>query len=156
MSFPEKTGRADELRHWYGDVEADYIYTSGVAGDRFFKELRDTGKLLGTWCPTCEAVCLPPRLYCEECLTKMSDWRDVGDRGTVEAFTVARVDDQGDPLHKPVLWGLVRFDGAKGGFVHRLLAAPEAVEVGMAVRVVLKEKGERAGSITDILGFEPA
>jgi uncharacterized OB-fold protein len=154
MSFAEKTGNPDELRHWRGDVEADYIYTSGIAGDRFFKELRDTGTILGSWCDTCQEVTLPPRLHCENCLAKTADWREAPDKGRVEAFTVATVDEGGRPLEEPVVWALVNIQGTRGGFVHRLLVPPGEAVIGMTVRAVLKEPSERKGSITDILGFE--
>ncbi len=33
MTFLERTTDARKLRHWEGNMEADYIYTSGVAGE---------------------------------------------------------------------------------------------------------------------------
>jgi len=32
MTFLERTTDARRFRHWEGDIEADYIYTSGIAG----------------------------------------------------------------------------------------------------------------------------
>ena len=52
-----------KLHHLVGDMEADYIYTPGVAGDKFFKALRDEGKFLATHCEPCNHTYLPPRMY---------------------------------------------------------------------------------------------
>ena len=43
MTFLERTTDARKFRHWEGNMEADYIYTSGVAGEKFFVALRDEG-----------------------------------------------------------------------------------------------------------------
>jgi len=48
--------------HWHGDMEAQYIYTAGIAGERFFRELKDNGKLVGTRCPKCDITYMPPRM----------------------------------------------------------------------------------------------
>ena len=61
MTFTDRTKDPRALRHWYGDIEADYVYTSGVAGERFFRELRDHGRLLGTAPPASKyAGVMPP------------------------------------------------------------------------------------------------
>ena len=35
------------IGHWLGDMEADYIYTLGKAGERFFKEIKDNDNSSG-------------------------------------------------------------------------------------------------------------
>ena len=63
MTFLERTTDARKLRHWEGNMEADYIYTSGVAGERFFVALRDQGKMLASRCTACGLDYLPARLF---------------------------------------------------------------------------------------------
>jgi uncharacterized OB-fold protein len=155
MTFLERTTDARRFRHWEGNMEADYIYTSGVAGERFFVALRDHGKLLASRCPTCGLDYLPPRLFCEDCFAELTEFVDVPDQGRIAAVTVAHRDRTGAPLERPQIWAFVTFDGIHGGLVHRLLGPPARARVGLVVRPRLKRRGDRVGAITDIEGFEP-
>jgi len=155
MTFLERTTDARRYRHWEGNVEADYIYTSGVAGERFFVALRDKGRILASHCPACGRDYLPARLFCEDCFEELSEFVDVPREGRVEAVTVAHLDRKGLRLLSPEVWAFVTFSGIRGGLVHRLLVLPDRARVGMAVRPRLKPKGTRVGAITDIEGFEP-
>ena len=49
MSY-EKIRDPRRVRHWKGDMEVDYIYTAGVAGEKFLSAIRDKGKLLAVRC----------------------------------------------------------------------------------------------------------
>lgn len=155
MTFIERTTDHRKLRRWEGNIEADYYYTSGLAGERFFTELKKTGKLTATHCSRCDLTYLPPRIYCEQCLAELSDWRQVPLEGKVETFTTARMDEDGRPLAEPQVWALVRFPDVHGGIVHRVSAPPERVRSGMRVRAKLKPELLRTGEMTDIECFEP-
>ena len=155
MTFLERTTDSRALRHWIGHVETDYVYTSGIAAERFFVELRDHGRLLGTRCPKCGTRWLPPKLFCETCFRETKDWVEVPAEGRVAAACVVRVDAHGDPLPRPEAWALIRFKGFAGGFVHRLLVEPGRARSGLVVRPVLKPENARVGAITDIEGFAP-
>jgi len=156
VTFLDRTTDARRLRHWEGDIEADYIYTSGIAGERFFVALRDEGRLLAARCESCDLSYLPPRMFCERCFSELSTYVDVPEEGRVSAVTIARVDRSGEYLATPEAWAFVTFKGIHGGLVHRLLVEPERARAGMVVRVKAKPRGERVGGITDIEGFEPA
>jgi len=55
---------------------------------------------------------------------------------------------------EPLIYGLIRLDGADTNFVHLLGEIdPAAIEIGMRVEAVFKE--ERGGSILDIAYFKP-
>jgi len=155
MTFIEKTTDHRKLRRWEGNIEADYYYTSGLAGERFFTELKATGKFLATHCTRCDLTYLPPRMYCEQCLAELRDWKQIPMEGKVETFTTARIDEEGKPLAEPQVWALVRFPDINGGFVHRIIAPPEKVKAGIRVRPRLKPELLRTGEVTDIEGFEP-
>ncbi len=156
MTFLERTTDPRALRHWIGNIEADYIYTRGIAAENFFRELRDHGRILGTRCPKCGTKWLPPKLFCEDCFVETKEWVEAPPEGRVAAATVVRVGPGGNPLPRPEAWGLIRFKGFSGGFVHRLLVEPDRARSGLAVRPVLKPEGTRTGAITDIEGFAPA
>ncbi len=155
MTFLERSRDPEAHKHWYGDMEASYLYSTGIAGERFFTALRDKGKIMAATCPKCKKTVLPPRMYCERCFAELVDWVDVGKEGRVDTFSVARVDMNGEPLEEPVVYGLIRFPKVDGGLVHIITARPEKVKIGMKVKARLRPKKERTGSITDITGFAP-
>lgn len=155
MTFLERTTDPRRFRHWEGNMEADYIYTSGVAGERFFVALRDEGRLLAARCTACGFDYLPPRLFCEDCFAELTEFVEVPREGRVAAVTVAHVDRAGTRLSRPEIWAFVTFTGIRGGLVHRLLAPRDRARAGLAVRAKLRPKGTRVGAITDIEGFIP-
>ena len=69
----------------------------------------------------------------------------------MESWTVAHRDIDDEPLDPPMTFALVKLDGADTVVLHRLLAP---AEVGGRVRPVIRD--ERAASVLDIEGFEPA
>lgn len=156
MTFLERTTDARRLRHWEGNLEADYIYTSGLAGERFFRALRDEGRILAVHCPGCDLDYLPPRPFCERCFAELREYVDVPPLGRVAAVTVAHVDRRGERLRVPEVFGFVTFKGIHGGLIHRLLAPSDRVRPGLPVRVRLRPREVRTGAITDMEGFEPA
>lgn len=156
MTFTDRRADPRTYRHWEGDVEADYIYTSGVAAERFFVELRDHGRILASTCSACGATYLPPRLFCERCFAETRDTVEVQEDARVAAFTVARIDERGEPLAEPIVWALLTFSGIEGGFVHRLSVPPGEARIGMQVRPVLAAPAARKGTIGDIESFAPS
>ncbi len=142
------------VRHWLGDMEADYVYTLGVAGERFFKEIKENGRIMGAKCPRCGIVFVPPRMYCEQCFAKLEEWVDVGKKGVIHTFTIATIDVDGSKLEKPVIYALIKFEGAHGGLIHKI-GETDTVSIGMKVEAVLKPPQERKASINDIKYFKP-
>lgn len=154
MPFHERIQNAARLRHWPVSIEATYLYTAGVAGEKFFNELRKTGKILATECAGCAVEYLPPRIYCERCFGDLSaTWHAVRPEGVVESFTVLRRGLDGAPLDPPEVRALVRMGKGQGALIHRLLVPPDQVEVGMRVKPRLKPAGKRQANILDIEGF---
>jgi len=151
----EKITNPFSARHWIGDMEADYVYTLGVAGERFFNELKKNGRIMGAKCPKCGIVFVPPRMYCERCFTELEEWVDVGKKGIIYTFTIATIDVDGTKLEKPVIYALIKFDGVHGGIIHKIGEA-DTVSIGMKVEAVLKPIKERKASINDIKYFKPA
>lgn len=144
------------IRHWLGDMEADYVYTLGVAGEQFFNEIKENGRIMGAKCPSCNLVYVPPRMYCEKCFEKLGEWVNVGKKGVIHTFTVATIDVDGKKLKKPVIFALIKFKDACGGLVHKIgEIKPQRVKIGMKVEAVLKPSADREASINDIKHFKP-
>jgi hypothetical protein len=152
----EKIRDLRQLRHWPGHMEADYIYTLGLAGERFFKEIKENGRIMGTRCKRCNLTYVPPRIYCERCFEKLGEWIEVSPRGTVYTFTIAHIDINGSKLEQPTIYAVIKIHGANGGLVHKIGEVnPKDVKIGMQVEAVFKPKEEREGSINDIKHFKP-
>lgn len=134
-----------------GDFPVYFRYTHGIAGERFLREIKDNGRLVASRCARCNLNYLPPRIYCERCLSKLEEYVQVENKGTVEACTMCSQDPDGKELPQPVPVALVRFPSAHGGIVHR---AKEELSIGDHVRVAFKDKSKRTGSILDIEYFE--
>jgi len=136
-----------------GDFPVYFRYTAGLAGERFLREIKDNGRLVAARCPKCDLNYLPPRIYCERCMSRLEEYVTLENKGTVDSFTVCRKDSDGKDLPQPTTVAFVRFQSAHGGLVHKVKGQ---VSVGDKVRVVFREKSRRTGSILDIDYFEKA
>ena len=63
-------------------------YTYGIAGERFFLEIRDNGKLMGARCKKCHLLYMPPRIYCERCFSELEEWCEIEGKGRIHTYTV--------------------------------------------------------------------
>ena len=138
---------------WFGNLPVTSRYSFGLAGERFFRALKDEGKIMGSRCPKCARTYVPATVFCERCLGELTEWDDMGLEGELHTFTVMFVDYDGEPLDQPQVVGLVSF--GDGGLVHRIEADPDELYIGMPMKAVLKPKAKREGSILDIEGFKP-
>ncbi|MEO0131877.1 MAG: Zn-ribbon domain-containing OB-fold protein [candidate division WOR-3 bacterium] len=156
MAFKERIDKPHIVHQWYGELPVESIYTVGVAGEKFFRHIKDNGKFLGIRCPKCEIVYVPPRIYCERCFNELKEYIEVSECGTLESFTTIYFDLKGQPLEKPIIVGLINLDGSSTCIVHKLgECSVEELCFGMRVCAVLKPQPEREGSINDILYFKP-
>lgn len=143
-------------KKWEGNIPVHYLYTFGLAGEKFFREIKDRGMFVGTKCDACNVTYVPPKIYCERCFAELAQYVDVGMNGTVETFTVCREAADGTHLPEPELIAYVRIDGTDGGLVHRLTGLKrDAVKIGMKVEAVFADPVKRTGGIGDVLGFRP-
>ena len=150
----EKVTDPRDVRLWEGQIPIAHRYTPGVAGEAFFRALKERGEFLASRCDSCGLTYCPARLFCERCFSPLEADTVVGPRGRVEAFTVGYVGVEGEPLEEPVVLGLVRLEGADTVLVHYILET-EVLEVGQSVEPVLKQNRYRTGSILDLVGFRP-
>jgi hypothetical protein len=156
MALLDKVTRNVDARAWQGEMPLQSRYSYGLAGQRFFREIRDHGRFMGTRCPECGYTYVPPSLYCERCFAHLDEWVEVGPAGTVVSYTALWSALDGSRLDTPDLLALIQLDGADGVMVHRLGQVELAdVAIGMPVMVVLKPKKKREGSILDIVHFVP-
>jgi hypothetical protein len=157
MAITEKVDKLHRAVAWRGKIPITSRYSAGIAGERFFRAIKDEARILGTHCRACDLVYVPAAMFCERCFAELDEWVEVAGRGRVFTFTVLTRDLDDRPLDEPAVLAYVRLEGADGGLVHYLSEVdPEAVEVGMPVEAVFKKTAEREGSILDIRYFKPA
>ncbi|HSG43960.1 MAG TPA: Zn-ribbon domain-containing OB-fold protein [Anaerolineales bacterium] len=152
MTLLERDPRAPSA--WHGNLPVTSRYTYGIAGEKFFRILKDDGSIMGTVCHDCGLTYVPARAFCERCLSELTEWMDVGLVGELHTFTVMFVDYEGNPLVEPELVGFIKF--GDGGLVHKLEVEPDQLEIGMKMEAVLKPPSKRMGSILDIMHFKIA
>lgn len=156
MAMKERLNKAIDAKVWYGELPVESLYTVGIAGEKFFRALKDEGKFLGTKCPKCNMVYVPPKIYCERCFEKLDNYIEVAECGSLESFTCVHIGLDGKRLPKPILVGLINLDGASTNIVHKLgETTVDELCLGMRVCAVLKPKAKREGTINDILYFKP-
>ncbi len=151
----EKITRPDQARQIRGEIPIHHRYTLGVAGERFFKELRDNRRLLASRCPKCREAFLPPKIYCELCFEETTEWTPVEGPGYVKTFTLVHLSLDEEPLEEPETVAMIGWEGIRGGLLHRVARVEvDDALMGMAVEPVWEE--ERTGSLADIRHFQPA
>lgn len=153
----KKEKEQEELLRIPIEMDLPYQFPAGAFYTRFFKELKESGRIMGVRCPKCDRVYVPPRPICGDCFMEMGEeWVPVGPKGTLRAYTSIYypfIDGStGKPRPIPYGTGLIQLDGAYSSINHILEEGdPEKLYLGMRVEVVLKEK--REGNIGDIIKF---
>ena len=138
---------------WHGEMPVTNRYTFGIAGERFFRAIKDEQQILGTHCQKCERTYVPAAIFCERCMNQLDEWVDVGTTGEVVTFTHLHVHYDGSSREEPETVAFIRL--GDGGLIHRLVSPnSQLVEIGMSAKAVFKPPSEREGSILDILHFE--
>jgi uncharacterized OB-fold protein len=153
MTLLEHNPKAPKV--WEGNLPVTSRYTFGLAGEKFFRAIKDEGRILGSICQECDRTYVPGTIFCERCLGELDEWVDVGTTGEVHTFTLLFENYDGTPRQEPEIVAFVSF--GDGGIIHHLAeVAPEDVTIGMQVEAVFKPRSERTGSILDIEHFIPA
>jgi len=135
-------------------INVPYHWWAGETATRFFSAIRDEQKIMGTKCSKCGKVFLPPRKTCIMCFTDAEEWVACANEGELVSFTVARKQLAALPKEAPVIYGLIKIDGADTALLHMLGEVdPSQLKIGM--RVAAKFADERTGTILDIDYFKP-
>ena len=152
MTLLERDPQAPDS--WKDTLPVTNRYTYGLAAERFFRALKDEGRIYGSPCPKCGVTYVPGRIFCERCLGELTNWIDVGLLGELHSYTFLYVNYDGSPREEPEIVGFIKL--GDGGLVHKLcIENPEDVWIGMPLVAILKPVSERQGSILDIQCFRP-
>jgi uncharacterized protein len=133
-------------------LEYPFSRTVGPVQSAFLTGLRE-GLVLGVRAGDGRVLC-PPVEYDPVTSEELTELVELADTGEVTTWSWEPAPRRNQPLDRPFAWALVRLDGADTGILHALDAgSPDRVRTGMRVRV--RWRDEREGTITDIACFEP-
>jgi uncharacterized OB-fold protein len=132
----------------------EYVYRRSVGPvvGRFLGALRE-GRIEGARTKAGRVI-VPPTEYDPETGEAVEGFVDVATAGVVTSWSWNATVRVGQPLERPFAWALVKLDGADTAMLHALdVPSPDDVRIGMRVRV--RWRTEREGTIRDIACFEP-
>jgi len=99
---------------------------------------------------------IPARMFCPSCFVEIKENTPLESVGYVYSHATVNRNRTGEPLDEPLTMALIKFEGVKGGIVHRLqVDAQNSVSFGTKVVPILKDERERTGALTDIIAFRP-
>jgi uncharacterized OB-fold protein len=137
-------------------IVAECRYYVGAIATQFYELLGSKRKLTGVNCKTCKKVFWPPRATCGRCFSALTevDLVEIGPEGTLETFTKIDYNEPVHPKQGPLVYGIVKLDGADTGMPHLIKTEDfDTLKTGMRMKPVFSEN--REGNILDIMHFEP-
>ena len=156
MPILEKITQPSQARHWTDSIPLEFHYTAGVAGEEFRRELKENGRFLSSKCAKCKTSYIPARMFCPSCFIEITENTPLETTGYIYSHTTVNRNRAGEPLNEPLTMALIKFEGVKGGIVHRLQTdKPMSVSFGTKVVPILRARRERTGALTDIMAFKP-
>lgn len=156
MTFLEKHTDPRDPMHWRGNMQADYFYPNGIAGDRFFKHIMNYDSFLASSCPQCHKTFFPPRKYCEDCFCEIpaSAWKEIPATGKIKIYTIVTIDTYGERLKIPKIIAMIAIDDTDCMFMG--VIETDSIDEDfddMKVKAVFKPMKEREGTLKDVLYF---
>ena len=160
ISAPSDAGEVvgmDELAY---TLNLKYRHSYGPHYGRMFDELASRRRILGSLCPNCRNVLVPPREFCDACFVRTGQHVDVSDTGVLQAFSVIHLEFVGQTRKPPYVYAEIVLDGAATRLIHTVAGfdvakAVEILKIGMQVRAVWKDPADCRGTLSDIEYFEP-
>lgn len=138
-------------------MDFTYNYRIGPYMTRYLEGFKER-KILGSRCPGCRKIAVPPRKYCGVCNKVMEEFVELPQEGTLENFTVGHVVlEKGalKPAEAPYLLGLIRLDENASLLLARVEGLePAEARQGLRVKAVWKDQVE--GDYGDLDHFAPA
>lgn len=115
---------------------------------RFFREIFENRRLMGTRCGTCNKVFCPPRTNCPHCYGR-TEWVELGGTGKVLSYTTVYFATSSYIKQVPYIVAYIRLDGADTAILSNVeMRDIKKARVGMEVKVMFRK--QRDGRITDI------
>jgi len=129
-------------------IKINYKYSLG-GQSKFFLELMNNKKILGTKCTKCGKIWMPPRINCSDCYVT-AEWVEVKTTGTIEVSTIVWYTTSAFIKKIPYGTAYVKLDGADTALLQGIFSenlVPSKIKKGKRVRAVFQK--EREGKMTD-------
>jgi uncharacterized OB-fold protein len=157
---PSPAGEVEPFAELPYSLELNYRHSYGPHYGRLFDELATHRRILGSLCPRCRNVLVPPREYCDLCFVRTAQHVDVADTGRLQAFSVIHMEFVGQTRKPPYVYAEIVLDGSATRLIHTVAGfdvatAEERLEIGMPVKAVWKDAADCRGTLDDIDFFEP-
>ena len=137
-----------------GNWNFDYRYFAGDTASRFFAELRDNARIMGTRNPVSGQVMVPARSFSDADYARATEWVEVGQEGRLEVFSIVGTQFPGLPA-PPFIIGYVTLDGADTAVLN-YVSGVDLTDIEVAAQRLLRQprvrakfKDVREGRITD-------
>ena len=132
----------------------EYRYFAGATASRFFRELRDHRRIMGTRSPVSGQVMVPARAFSDSDYVPATEWVETGPGGRLEVFSIVGTKFPGLP-DPPFVIGYVTLDGADTAILNHV-SGIDLSDIDAAAGILLKQprvravfKDQREGRITD-------
>jgi uncharacterized OB-fold protein len=136
----------------FTDWKPQYLYSLGELSP-FFRAIVDEKRLLGSKCPKCSKVWMPPRGDCPDCY-ETTEWVELTGEGEVVSCTYCYFPGASTDLISfiglPYVFAAIRLDGADTFLFHAVKPPSQKineVKPGTRVKAVFRE--ERRGTLGD-------
>jgi uncharacterized OB-fold protein len=141
-------------------LSLDYEHSYGPYYGQLFDAVGSRQQILGSPCPTCHNVLVPPRERCDQCFTKTDRLVAVQETGRLQAFSVIMLEFVGQTRKPPYVYAEIVLDGSSTRLIHNLdgfdvSRAKELLSIGMPVRAVWRKPTDCIGTLDDIDYFQP-
>jgi uncharacterized OB-fold protein len=137
------------------DMRLEYAYEPGLTLSAFLRTLAER-RIVGGRCPSCGKVYVPPHVRCVADGAGPMEPVELGDRGTLLAYTVVHLPFHGMVMELPFAWGMILLDGADVPFAHLLGdVALDDIRVDQRVAAVWMPDDELAPTWEAIRHFRP-
>ena len=142
----------EDFLEYYDELTMHYMYSVGEL-TRFFRSVKDHGKLIAAKCEKCKFVYFPPRADCHKCYEK-TKWVDISGKGEITSATICSFGVSKFTDKLPIIIAFIKLDGTDMAIRHTIVMDDEEITIdkvkrGTRVKVQYIPKEKREGKITD-------
>ena len=141
----DESFQAHEIRD---KIVINYKYSLG-GQSKFFIELKNNKKILGTKCKKCGKVWMPPRINCSDCYED-TEWIELKQSGEILVSTIVWFTTSAFIKNVPYAIGFIKLDGVDTAFNQGIFSEnliPSKIKKGRRVKAVFAKS--REGKMTD-------
>jgi len=142
----------EDFLEYYDELLMHYMYSVGEL-TKFFKNVKENGKLIAAKCVKCNFVYFPPRADCHKCYEK-TEWINISGKGEITSATICSFGVSKFTDKLPIVIAFIKLDGTDMAIRHTIVIDDEDITIdkvkrGTRVKVQYIPKEKREGKVTD-------